>query len=155
MGSFLGDLCVSVVKHPSDSTEDRVEFNPFDVSKKELVWDGPAAWLERFAIGPPGPIEVIDSDITAMTAGANKVIKVGGPEPYLVNLELQSSHDRELIETTWFRQAALFRRHRLPVLTVLLLLRRQANSPSFTGFFEIRMRDGWHTNQYNYRVVRT
>jgi predicted transposase YdaD len=131
-----------------------VEFNRFDVSTKELVWDDPAAWLERFGIGPPGPVEVIDSDITTMTASADKVIKVGGPEPYLVNLELQSSHDNDLVETTWFRQAALFQRHRLPVLTVLVLLRRQANSPSVTGSFEIRMRDGFQTNEYNYRVVR-
>ena len=33
-----------------------MEFNRFDVSAKELVWDDPAAWLERFAIGPPGPV---------------------------------------------------------------------------------------------------
>ena len=131
-----------------------MEFNPFDVTTKELVWDGPAAWLERFGIGPPGPVEVIDSDITTLTAAADKVIKVGGPKPYLVNIELQSSHDKELVETTWFRQAALYHRHKLPVLTVLVLLRRDANSPSFTGSFDIRMRDGWQTNQYNYRVVR-
>jgi predicted transposase YdaD len=131
-----------------------VEFNPFDVTTKELIWDGPAAWLERFGIGPPGPVEVIDSDITVLTAAADKVIKVGGPEPYLVNIELQSSHDKELVETTWFRQAALYHRHKLPVLTVLVLLRREANSPSFTGAFEIRIRDGWRTNQYNCRVVR-
>ena len=129
---------------------DLVDFNRYDVSTKELVWDGPAAWLERFGIGPPGPVEVIDSDITALTAAANKVVEVGGPEPYLVNLELQSSHDKDLVETTWFRQAALYYRHRLPVLTVLVLLRREANSPSFTGSFEILMRDGCQTNQYNY-----
>ncbi len=131
-----------------------MEFNRFDVTTKELVWDGPAEWLERFGIEPLGPAEVIDSDITTLTAAADKVIKVGGPEPYLVNIELQSTHDKELVETTWFRQAALYHRHKLPVLTVLVLLRREANSPSFTGAFEIRMRDGWQTNQYNYRVVR-
>jgi hypothetical protein len=27
---------------------DFVEFNRFDVATKELVWDDPAAWLERF-----------------------------------------------------------------------------------------------------------
>jgi predicted transposase YdaD len=134
--------------------EEFVEFKPFDVSTKELVWDGPAAWLARFGIGPPGPAAVIDSDITTLTAAADKVIRVGGPEPYLVNLEFQSSHHKELVETTWFRQAALYHRHRLPVLTVIVLLRREANSPSFTGTFEIRMRDAWQTNQYNYRVVR-
>ncbi len=58
-----------------------MEFNRFDVSAKELVWDDPGAWLERMAIGPPGPVEVIDSDITALTAAADKVIRVGGPAP--------------------------------------------------------------------------
>jgi predicted transposase YdaD len=131
-----------------------LEFNRFDVSAKELVWDDPAAWLDRLEIGPPGPVEVIDSDITALTAAADKVIRVAGPEPYLVNVELQSSHQTDLAETLWFRQAALFHRHRLPVLTVLVLLRREANSPSLTGSFEINMPDGWLTNRYNYRVIR-
>jgi predicted transposase YdaD len=131
-----------------------VEFNRFDVATKELVWDDPAAWLERFGIGPPGPVEAIDSDITVLTAAADKLIKVGGPDPYLVNVELQSSHDSDLVETPWFRQAALYRRHRLPVLTVLVLLRRESNSPSLSGVFEICMPDGWCTNRYNYRVVR-
>jgi hypothetical protein len=131
-----------------------VDFNRFDVTTKELVWDHPAACLERFGVGPPVPVDVIDSVITALTAAADKVIRVGGPEPYLVNIELQSSHDTDLVGTLWFRQAALFRRLRLPVLTVLVLLRREANSPSLSGEYEIRMPDGWQTNRYNHRVVR-
>jgi predicted transposase YdaD len=131
-----------------------VEFNPYDVSTKELVWDGPAAWLIRLRIALPGPVDVIDSDITALTAAADKVIQVGGPEPFLVNLEFQSSHKSDLIQTLWFRQAALYHRHRLPVLTVLMLLRREANSPSFKGTFKILMPDGFRTNLYNYRIVR-
>ena len=65
-----------------------------------------------------------------------------------------SSYQADLVETTWFRQAALFHRHRIPVLTVLVLLRREANSPGLTGQFEIRLPDGLVANQYNYRVVR-
>jgi predicted transposase YdaD len=131
-----------------------VEFKRFDVSMKELIWDGPAGCLERFGVGTPDPVDVIDSDITALTAAADKVIRVNGPEPYLVNLEPQSSHDSELVVNLWFRQAALYRRHRLPVLTVLVLLRPEANSPKIDGKFEIQMPDGWQTNLYNYRVVR-
>jgi predicted transposase YdaD len=40
------------------------------------------------------------------------------------------------------------------VLTVIVLLRPDANSPSLTGTFELSMPDGWQTNRYNYRVVR-
>ncbi len=131
-----------------------MEFNRFDVSAKELVWDEPDAWLDRLGIGPPGPVYVIDSNITTLTADADKVIRVGGPQPYLVNVEFQSSHQTDLLEIVWFRQAALFHRHRLSVLTVLVLLRPDANSPRLDGTFEIKMPDGWLTNRYNYLVVR-
>jgi hypothetical protein len=131
-----------------------MEFNRFDVSAKELVWDNPAAWLERFAIGPRGPVEVIDSDITTLTAAADKVLKVGGPDPYLVDLEPHSYHDASLTRKLWFRQVALDYRHDLPVLTVLVLLCKEANSPGLTGTYERQVPDGWLTNRYHYRVVR-
>ena len=131
-----------------------MEFNRFDVSAKELVWDDPAAWLERFAIGPRGPVEIIDSDITALTASADKVLKVGGLNPYLVDLEPHSYHDTSLTRTLWFRQVALDYRHDLPVLTVLVLLCKEANSPGLSGTYERQLPDGWQTNRYNYRVVR-
>ena len=131
-----------------------MEFNRFDVSARELVWDDPAAWLERFAIGPRGPLEVIDSDITTLTASADKVLRVGGPDPYLVDLEPHSYHDTGLTRTLWFRQVALDYRHDLPVLTVLLLLCKEANAPGLTRTYERQLPDGWQTNRYNYQVVR-
>jgi len=131
-----------------------MEFNRFDVSTKELVWDDPASWLEVLGIGPRGPVEVIDCDITTLSAAADKVIRVGGPEPYLVNIEFQSSHETTLARTLWYRQVALDYRHDLPVLTVLVLLRKEAHSPNLTGTYERRMPDGRFTNRYDYRVVR-
>lgn len=101
-----------------------------------------------------GPVTVIDSDITTLTAGADKVLKVGSPDPYLLNLEPHSYHDLTLIRTLWYRQVALDYRHNLPVLTVLVLLCKEANSPSLTGGYERQLPDGWLTNRYNFRVVR-
>jgi len=132
-----------------------LEFNRFDVSTKELVWDDPVAWLQRLGIDSRGLVEVIDSDITALTAAADKVIRVGGlVEPFLVDIELQSSHDVQLMRTLWFRQVALDYRHDLPVLTVLVLLRKEANSPGLTGVYERLLPDGRPTNRYDYQVVR-
>jgi hypothetical protein len=73
-----------------------VDFNRLDVSAKELVWDGPAAWVDRFGIGLPGPVSVIDSEITTLTASADKVLKVDADTPYLVDLEPHSYPDAEL-----------------------------------------------------------
>jgi hypothetical protein len=131
-----------------------MDFNRLDVSAKELVWEGPAACVQRFAGGPLGPVTVIDSDITTLTASADKVLRVDAPEPYLVDLEPHSYHDTGLARTLWYRQVALDYRHNLPVLTVLVLLCKEANSPSLTGTYERQLPDGWQTNRYNYQVVR-
>src|SRR5690349_11115872 len=103
-----------------------MDFNPYDVAMKELVLDDPPALLERFGITPPGQVEEIDSGITTLTASADKVFRVHAAEPYLVDVEFQSSHDTDLVRTLWFRQVALDHRHNLPVLTALLLLRKEA-----------------------------
>jgi predicted transposase YdaD len=131
-----------------------LEFNRYDVSLKELVWDHPVACLERFGIGPPGPVEVIDSDITTLTASADKVIKVGGPEPYLVVIEFQTYHDTNIARTLWYRHVALDYRHNVPVLTVLVLVRKEANSPVLVGTYERHAPNGRRTNWYNFEVVR-
>jgi hypothetical protein len=131
-----------------------MDHNRLDVSAKELVWDDPAAWVDRFGIGPPGPVSVIESEITTLTASADKVLRVDGPIPYLLNLEPHSYHDKDLARKLWYRQVALDYKHKLPVLTVLILLRKEANSPGLTGSYERQLPDGWLTNRYNYRVVR-
>ena len=131
-----------------------MEHNRLDVSTKELVWDDPAAWADRFGIGPPGPVSVIDSEITTLTASADKVLKVDAPDPYLIDLEPHSYHDTELARKLWYRQVALDYKHDLPVLTVLILLRKEADSPGLTGSYERHLPDGSLTNRYNFRVVR-
>ena len=128
--------------------------NQLDVTTKELIWEGPAEWLERFTTGPLGPVTIIDSNITTLTADADKVLKVNSPDPYLLVLEPHSYHDLTLIRRLWYRQVALDYRHNLPVLTVLVLLCKEANSPGLTGSYERQLPDGWITNRYNFRVVR-
>jgi len=132
-----------------------LEFNRFDVTNKELVWDNPAAWLKVLGIGPSSAsVEVVDSDVTTLTAAADKVLRVGGTKPFLVNIEFQSGRDAGLIDTLCFRQSALTHRHGLTVLTVLILLRKQADSPKITGCREYALPDGQVTSRYNYQVVR-
>jgi hypothetical protein len=131
-----------------------MDHNRLDVSAKELVLDEPAAWADRFGIGPPGPVSVIDSEITTLTASADKVLKVDAPVPYLLDLEPQSYHDTETARKLWYRQVALDYKHKLPVLTVLILLRKEADSPGLTGSYDRHLPDGMLTNRYHYRVVR-
>ncbi len=59
-----------------------------------------------------------------------------------------------MARTLWYRQVALDYRHNLPLLTILVLLRKEANSPNLTGSYERFIPDGRLTNRYNYHVVR-
>ncbi len=131
-----------------------MDFNDYDVTMKQLILDDPPGWMRRFGIAPRGRVKEVDSGITTLTASADKVFRVGGKKPYLINFEFQSSHETDLVRTLWFRQVALDHRHNLPVLTVLILLRKEANSPRLTGLYERQMPDGRPTNRYHYQVVR-
>lgn len=71
-----------------------------------------------------------------------------------MNIELHSYHDKDLVRTLWFRQVALDYRHDLPVLTAVVLLCKEANSPHLTGTYERHLPDGMRTNHYHYKVVR-
>ncbi len=104
-------------------------------------------------IDPTGGVEVVDSDATTLVSTADKVIRVGGERPFLVDLEPHSYHDSDLVRTLWLRQVALDHRHNLPVLTVLILLHRRANSPDLSGSYTRELPDGRLTNRYDYRVV--
>lgn len=131
-----------------------MEHNRWDVSAKELILDEPTTCVDHYGVGRAGPVSVIDSEITTLTASADKVLRIDGPVPYLLDLEPHSYHDADIVRTLWYRQVALDYRHKLPVLTVLILLHKGANSPNLTGRYERQLPDGSTTNCYNYRVVR-
>src|SRR6266542_2972092 len=61
---------------------------PFDASTKHLLETRPGDWLEYLGL-PRAPVEVTDADLSTVTAAADKVLRVLGPSPWLVHVELQ------------------------------------------------------------------
>ena len=64
---------------------------PFDTTTKELLDAYPGPWLAYLGLEPDGPIRVIDTDLSTVTAVADKVYRIDGPGPYLVHIEMQAS----------------------------------------------------------------
>ena len=56
----------------------------------------PADWLNQLGLIHGEPVRVINSDLSSVTAEADKVIRVEGPQPWLVHIELQAGYDRTL-----------------------------------------------------------
>ena len=96
---------------------------------------------------------MLDTDL-ATTVQADRLFRVNGPRPAVVHLELESSgHLGRPPGLLRYNVLAHFAT-RLPVHSVILLLRSGANSTDLTGEFELNGADGRPYLVFRYQVVR-
>jgi predicted transposase YdaD len=126
---------------------------PYDATTKQLLEADPAAWLAYVGLPTTDPAVLVDADLSTVLAAADKVVRVEGSAPRLVHVELQSGYDPTLPARMLQYGVLLHRRHRLPVASVVVLLRRQADGPALSGRLDL----AWQGEPYltfAYRVVR-
>lgn len=127
---------------------------PFDAATKHLFETDPGTWLAYASLVPDGPLHVLDTDLSTISAAADAVVRVDGPKPWLVHFEFQSSHDSRF-ETRLLRYNVLLgERHDAPVRTVVVLLRPEAEGARLSGVFEIQLPDGRPSHVFHYAVIR-
>ncbi len=67
---------------------------PFDTVTKELIEVDPLAWLHL--VGLPGEaVQMEDTNLTTLTADADRVMRVSHTSPYIANLEMQATDKEE------------------------------------------------------------
>lgn len=106
---------------------------PFDATLKHLIERYPLDWLRLLHVDPEGDVMVVDSDISTLTAAADKVIRVDESEPWILQVEAQSSYDPSLPERMLYYSTLLSKRHGMPVRSVAVLLRPEADGRAMTG----------------------
>ncbi|HEV3121386.1 MAG TPA: hypothetical protein VGY53_05765 [Isosphaeraceae bacterium] len=126
----------------------------FDATSKELLEAYPEAWMAYIGRMPEGPVGIVDADLSTVTADADKVYRVGGPQPYLVHLEIQVNADKTMPRRLLRYNAMLDMRHDLRVLSALVLLRPEADAKSLTGVLDHRLPAGERVLEFHYRVIR-
>jgi len=132
---------------------------PFDATTKQLVEAQPAAWLEFAGLLTRGrgtaTIEVIEADLSTVTAEADRVLRVTeAAASYLAHLEFQSGYDATMGERLLRYNALLRYRHALPVRSVVVLLRPEADGPAVNGLVESGSEAAQDLLRFRYRVVR-
>ena len=127
---------------------------PFDATLKELVSAYPQDWLAHLGVLASSAVEVIDADLSAVTAGADKVLRVFDPIPWLLHLEFQASRDDGLPLRVLKYNVLLRDRHGLPAESVLLLLRREADDARLNGLFQSASPRGRGRLEFEYEVIR-
>jgi predicted transposase YdaD len=129
---------------------------PFDATMRKLLELEPAAWLRflHVPITDPGRVRVIDSNLSTVTAEADKVFWVDGEEPWIEHVELQAGRNVDLPDSVHYYNRSLGRSSKVPVHSTIILLRPAADGPEMNGLFERRNRNGDVYDWFRYHVVR-
>ena len=127
---------------------------PYDATTRHRLEIDPRAWLAYVGVQTSAHVELINSDLSTITTEADKVIRIDDPSPWLVHIELQTSYDTTLPLRLTRYNVLLDYRHRLPVLSVLVLLRPEADGLNLDGVVRRRLPEGSDYLDFRYRVVR-
>jgi len=126
---------------------------PYDNSAKQLVDEQPQDWLRLFGIEFDS-VEIIDADLSTVIATADKLIRVQAKQPFIAHIELQASYENEMAERFMVYNVLASHRTKLPVRTVVVLLRPEADGRVMREPF-IRQFEGEEPyHQFHFRVVR-
>ena len=127
---------------------------PVDDALKHLTELSPQVWVVRGG-WPAAPSKLIDADIGTISGATDKAIRVSSKPDWLLAIDFQSGHDSlAKLPDLLLYNSALFKRHELPVRTLLVLLHRGADSPKLTGLYERGFPGEPFDAALRYRVVR-
>jgi predicted transposase YdaD len=124
---------------------------------KDLVQRYPADWISFLGSGTPeslGSVEVVDANLSTVSVEVDKVIRVGGPTPWLAHLEFQTSYDPTMGQRLLRYNTMLHVEHQLTVASILVLLRRSANGPALDGAYHLALPGGEPYLTFAYAVRR-
>jgi hypothetical protein len=128
----------------------------YDATVRKLIEMGPPDWpaFLGFPVRDPGRVKAIDSNLSTVTAESDKVLWVGDPEPWIIHIEFQAGRDVGLVDRIHMYSTLLHSHHKVPVRTVLILLRPAADGLELTGLLEKKHHDGEVYDSFRYHVVR-
>ncbi len=129
---------------------------PFDATMRKLIELEPAAWLRflHVPVADPTRVRVIDSNLSTVTAEADKVLWIDDPNPSIEHIELQATRDVDLAHRAHWYSANLGYSRKVPVHTTIVVLRPAADGPELSGTLEQCDRQGDVYNWFRYNVVR-
>src|SRR5438270_5708657 len=127
---------------------------PIDDALKHLTELSPQDWVVRGG-WLAAAAALIDADIGTISGAADKAIRVSSTPDWPLAIDFQSGHDSlTKLPDLLLYNSALFKRHGLPVRTLLVLLHRGADSRKLTGLYERGFPAEPFDAALRYRVLR-
>jgi len=127
---------------------------PFDATLKDLASINPGDFLADIATPASVPVQLLNVDLSTVTASADIVFGLGDPLEGVVQLDAQAGPDAAKHLDMLVYNALLYRQYRVPVHSVLLLLRREAQLAVQTGSVAYAIWNSLGKMTFDYEVVR-
>ncbi|WP_439625584.1 hypothetical protein [Gemmata sp.] len=102
---------------------------PFDATLKDLIASHPEDWLAQLGVPITEPPEVLSADFSTVTAAADTLLRVGN---LVVHIDVESGPDDSLAERMLLYNVLAHHHTGLPVRTIAVLLRSNAQRASLT-----------------------
>jgi hypothetical protein len=127
---------------------------PFDATLKDLAGLDPVRFLAEFDTPPALPVRLLNVDLSTVTAATDIAFGLGDPLQEIVHLDAQAGPDADKHLDLLAYNALLHRQYRVPVHSILLLLRPQAQHSNQTGEIRYSARPDRGKMEYGYEIVR-
>jgi hypothetical protein len=126
----------------------------FDATLKDLARDGPEDFLIAFDKRPDGPVSLRNVDLSTVSRAADFVVGIGNPLKEVTHIDFQASADADKHRDVLVYNALLHQKFRVPVHSIVVLLRPQATHYNLTGTVAYEPRPGRGKMNFDYEIVR-
>jgi predicted transposase YdaD len=130
---------------------------PYDATFKDLAAQGPSdfiAFLDQVPAVPAPPVRMLNVDLSTVTTAADLVFGLGDPLLEIVHVDAQASASATKHLDTFAYNALLYRTYEVPVHSIVLLLRPEAQHANLTGAVQYAARPGRGKMDFSFEVIR-
>src|SRR5438309_529631 len=113
---------------------------PFDATLKNLARENPGAFLAAFDRPPREAVTLLNVDLSTVTTAADFVVGLGDPLQEILHIDFQASASATKHADVLVYNTLLYRHYRVPVHSVVVLLRSQAAHPNLNGTVSLAAR---------------
>ncbi len=126
----------------------------FDATLKDLVQHFLHDYEVQMGLSDLGPLTPLNVDLSTVTAATDIALGHGDPPDHIVDINFQSGPDEDLPARVLLYHALLHFRYRVPVHSVVVLLRPVADQRQLTGKLHYVGRRRKGRIDFSYEVIR-
>jgi hypothetical protein len=127
---------------------------PFDATLKDLGADHPHDFLSFFDRPPSKPLRPLNVDLSTVSTAADLVVGLGQPLVEIIHIDFQSNANANKDADVLVYNGLLYRHYRVPVHSILVLLRPQAAHSDVNGTINYAARPTRGRMAFGFEIVR-